>query len=138
MHALQPAGFTAVVCAGNEYGFLSGDGSLVDDRAVLACLLNEERNGVSRAVSTRLGFAFTYVQVLQTLHPNINVKLDKASYYHHMLQVAVFDFNHVYSNGLVIQAAAVVGIKNNLPPYPTDCLQQSEITIISNHTFVFD
>jgi hypothetical protein len=54
------------VGAGNEDRFLSGDGSLIDDAAVLAGLFNEERNGVGRAVSTHLAFAFSDVQILQS------------------------------------------------------------------------
>ena len=51
---------------GNEDRFLSGDGSLINDLAVLARLFYKERNGVGRAVGTHLVFAFSDIQILQS------------------------------------------------------------------------
>ena len=54
------------MCTGNEDRFFSGDGSLIDDLAVLSSLFYKERNGVGRAVGTHLVFAFSDIQILQS------------------------------------------------------------------------
>ena len=61
--------------ASDEYQFLSGECSLVDDTTVLSCLVNEERNGVGRAIGTYLGLTFSDVQILQTLLPKSTLVL---------------------------------------------------------------